>query len=155
MLANGMGGSLVALAWNAPQAGGADSSFRREWKPEQESLQDSLPEWSKGVDSGSTSASCVGSNPTAVNSTHCLRAKSAVPHTCGGFNSKGACACVPFFPQWGVCEWAQLQVSPTMLNPTARSFGIHSREHIKHGARNCCATEVGALGVGYIISLAA
>ena len=31
------------------------------------SCQDSLPEWSKGVDSSSTSASCVGSNPTAVN----------------------------------------------------------------------------------------
>ena len=29
-------------------------------------FQDSLPEWSKGVDSSSTSASCVGSNPTAV-----------------------------------------------------------------------------------------
>ena len=29
-------------------------------------LQDSLPEWSKGVDSSSTSESCVGSNPTAV-----------------------------------------------------------------------------------------
>ena len=29
-------------------------------------LHDSLPEWSKGVDSSSTSASCVGSNPTAV-----------------------------------------------------------------------------------------
>ena len=28
--------------------------------------KDSLPEWSKGVDSSSTSASCVGSNPTAV-----------------------------------------------------------------------------------------
>ena len=27
---------------------------------------DSLPEWSKGVDSSSTSASCVGSNLTAV-----------------------------------------------------------------------------------------
>ncbi len=27
---------------------------------------DSLPEWSKGVGSSSTSASCVGSNPTAV-----------------------------------------------------------------------------------------
>ena len=27
---------------------------------------DSLPEWSKGVDSSSTSARCVGSNPTAV-----------------------------------------------------------------------------------------
>ena len=32
--------------------------------------QDSLPEWSKGVDSSSTSASCVGSNPTAVNPHH-------------------------------------------------------------------------------------
>ena len=31
------------------------------------SCQDSLPEWSKGVDSSSTSARCVGSNPTAVN----------------------------------------------------------------------------------------
>ena len=29
--------------------------------------QDTLPEWSKGVDSSSTSASCVGSNPTGVN----------------------------------------------------------------------------------------
>ena len=28
--------------------------------------QDTLPEWSKGVDSSSTSASCVGSNPTGV-----------------------------------------------------------------------------------------
>ena len=28
--------------------------------------RDSLPEWSKGVDSSSTSASCVGSNPTGV-----------------------------------------------------------------------------------------
>ena len=27
---------------------------------------DTLPEWSKGVDSSSTSESCVGSNPTAV-----------------------------------------------------------------------------------------
>ena len=31
---------------------------------------DTLPEWSKGVDSSSTSASCVGSNPTGVN---CLK----------------------------------------------------------------------------------
>ena len=29
-------------------------------------VKDSLPEWSKGVDSSSTSASCVGSNPTGV-----------------------------------------------------------------------------------------
>ena len=29
-------------------------------------VKDTLPEWSKGVDSSSTSASCVGSNPTAV-----------------------------------------------------------------------------------------
>ena len=28
--------------------------------------QDTLPEWSKGVDSSSTSASCVRSNPTGV-----------------------------------------------------------------------------------------
>ena len=36
------------------------------WCPEATCNQDSLPEWSKGVDSSSTSASCVGSNPTAV-----------------------------------------------------------------------------------------
>ena len=30
------------------------------------SYQDTLPEWSKGVDSSSTSASCVGLNPTGV-----------------------------------------------------------------------------------------
>ena len=32
----------------------------------QQDHMDSLPEWSKGVDSSSTSESCVGSNPTAV-----------------------------------------------------------------------------------------
>ena len=36
---------------------------------------DSLPEWSKGVDSSSTSASCVGSNPTAVIFTAHLKTK--------------------------------------------------------------------------------
>ena len=36
---------------------------------------DTLPEWSKGVDSTSTSASCVGSNPTGVNCLkHCKQA---------------------------------------------------------------------------------
>ena len=30
---------------------------------------DTLPEWSKGVDSSSTSTSCVGSNPTGVKGT--------------------------------------------------------------------------------------
>ena len=33
--------------------------------------KDTLPEWSKGVDSSSTSASCVGSNPTGVISQPC------------------------------------------------------------------------------------
>ena len=32
----------------------------------QNHTSDSLPEWSKGVDSSSTGASCVGSNPIAV-----------------------------------------------------------------------------------------
>ena len=32
----------------------------------QQQLKDTLPEWSKGVDSSSTSASCVRSNPTGV-----------------------------------------------------------------------------------------
>ena len=37
------------------------------WKsPTKQQLKDTLPEWSKGVDSSSTSASCVGSNPTGV-----------------------------------------------------------------------------------------
>ena len=34
--------------------------------PTKQQLKDTLPEWSKGVDSSSTSASCVGSNPTGV-----------------------------------------------------------------------------------------
>ena len=36
--------------------------------------KDTLPEWSKGVDSSSTSASCVGSNPTGVISAEAMRA---------------------------------------------------------------------------------
>ena len=35
-------------------------------RPKLIAATDSLPEWSKGVDSSSTSANCVGSNPTAV-----------------------------------------------------------------------------------------
>ena len=35
--------------------------------------KDTLPEWSKGVDSSSTSASCVGSNPTGVISAAAMR----------------------------------------------------------------------------------
>ena len=34
--------------------------------PKASMQHDTLPEWSKGVDSSSTSASCVGSNPTGV-----------------------------------------------------------------------------------------
>ena len=34
---------------------------------------DTLPEWPKGVDSSSTSASCVGSNPTGVSELLSLR----------------------------------------------------------------------------------
>ena len=34
--------------------------------------QDTLPEWSKGVDSSSTSASCAGSNPAGVRFSLCL-----------------------------------------------------------------------------------
>ena len=38
-----------------------------QWNPVvRKVVRDTLPEWSKGVDSSSTSASCVGSNPTAV-----------------------------------------------------------------------------------------
>ena len=40
--------------------------------------KDSLPEWSKGVDSSSTSASCVGSNPTAVTFNPPLRSNAPI-----------------------------------------------------------------------------
>ena len=40
--------------------------FLLQYKLPASRIKDSLPEWSKGVDSSSTSASCVGSNPTAV-----------------------------------------------------------------------------------------
>ena len=42
-------------------------------------LKDTLPEWSKGVDSSSTSASCVGSNPTGVISHFTATSRSAPP----------------------------------------------------------------------------
>ena len=47
--------------------------------------QDSLPEWSKGVDSSSTSASCVGSNPTAV---RCLFRSSRFAAICSGIDRR-------------------------------------------------------------------
>ena len=39
---------------------------RRRRRSVRSGVKDTLPEWSKGVDSSSTSASCVGSNPTGV-----------------------------------------------------------------------------------------
>ena len=49
--------------------------------------QDTLPEWSKGVDSSSTSASCVGSNPTGVMGSLqrplCLQARAAALRPAG------------------------------------------------------------------------
>ena len=39
---------------------------KTKFKPFRKYLQDTLPEWSKGVYSSSTSVSCVGSNPTGV-----------------------------------------------------------------------------------------
>ena len=50
-------GCLRAIAVCKPFAAGEAGRVAR---------QDTLPEWSKGVDSSSTSASCVGSNPTGV-----------------------------------------------------------------------------------------
>ena len=47
-------------------------------------FEDSLPEWSKGVDSSSTSASCVGSNPTAVN---LVRPPKTIQEACADRNS--------------------------------------------------------------------
>ena len=41
--------------------------------------KDTLPEWSKGVDSSSTSASYVGSNPTGVTATQGLCHQGLVP----------------------------------------------------------------------------
>ena len=43
--------------------------------------KDTLPEWSKGVDSSSTSASCVGSNPTAVNCLMCAHVCRSITRT--------------------------------------------------------------------------
>ena len=44
---------------------------------------DTLPEWSKGVDSSSTSASCVGSNPTGVSGLHAGRGRVSWGHLLG------------------------------------------------------------------------
>ena len=50
---------------------GAHSNMRiGMYTPAETGRQDTLPEWSKGVDSSSTSASCVGSNPTGVTFVH-------------------------------------------------------------------------------------
>jgi len=47
-------GARLAFNWSRPAAISQDAGS-----------QDSLPEWSKGMGSSATSASCVGSNPTA------------------------------------------------------------------------------------------
>ena len=47
-------------------------------------MHDSLPEWSKGVDSSSTSASCVGSNPTAVRPSFMIMPMMAPMKAAGG-----------------------------------------------------------------------
>ena len=50
-----------------------------QWNPVvRKVVRDTLPEWSKGVDSSSTSASCVGSNPTGVTSPSSLLVAVAV-----------------------------------------------------------------------------
>ena len=49
----------------------------------EQARQDTLPEWSKGVDSSSTSASCVGSNPTAVKTFFQKRAAAVGVCVCG------------------------------------------------------------------------
>ena len=46
---------------------------RRRRRSVRSGVKDTLPEWSKGVDSSSTSASCVGSNPTGVTTFYCVR----------------------------------------------------------------------------------
>ena len=51
--------------------------------------QDTLPEWSKGVDSNSTSASCVGSNPTGVTSPSSLLVAVAVARRGGAGGGGG------------------------------------------------------------------
>ena len=62
------------------QHGALASSFKRAVDIRH---HDSLPEWSKGVDSGSTRASCVGSNPTALSHhrIHCHSAQARCAST--------------------------------------------------------------------------
>ena len=66
-------GAAAAWCWGpdccgarGTTAAGGQRPLRPMLAPGPFSGMDSLPEWSKGVDSSSTSASCVGSNPTAV-----------------------------------------------------------------------------------------
>ena len=89
-------------------------------------MQDSLPEWSKGVDSSSTSASCVGSNPTAVNGdapdwdTQLCLVVACAP---GDSDSEGQCECAHHCYQGRAtqhlqrCGWCQ----PTGLCGCAHS----------------------------------
>ena len=59
-------GSRVSPRLSSLVARGSSVQYLRAEKKIGYCCHDSLPEWSKGVDSSSTSASCVGSNPTAV-----------------------------------------------------------------------------------------
>ncbi len=64
--------------------------------------RDTLPEWSKGVDSSSTSVSCVGSNPTGVIVTQ------------GPCSNGGAICCRS-------CDTAWLsKANPQIIHPQAR-----------------------------------
>ena len=65
--------------------------------------KDTLPEWSKGVDSSSTSASCVGSNPTGVTSASICQHRRGGSHCNNALikkNLQDVCvsSCVPCAP---------------------------------------------------------
>ena len=64
MVAKLMEGRGLVVAKHGPNMDLASRSHARGMRLKQQ--QDTLPEWSKGVDSSSTSENCVGSNPTGV-----------------------------------------------------------------------------------------
>ena len=67
-----MVGVLFLFATEPHHAHASNFHFRRTLR-NKPMKHDTLPEWSKGVDSSSTSASCVGSNPTGVTLGLCFR----------------------------------------------------------------------------------
>ena len=82
--------------------------------------RDSLPEWSKGVDSSSTSASCVGSNPTAV--IHCspLGLIYLCTRVCIYNTYTYTCACEQLF------KYKRMYLQLSMAGCNMATVGVHT-----------------------------